>query len=968
LTHFSSTCIQTNWLSAGYILLKPISLAGLLIGICLSVATASSFSQTGTVKKKALPIAASKAVPPQKPTGGKGWRIGQTPSWVVDPYLKSDVTVSTAPALSGSVVRRELLIDAQFNYALEKPLSFARIRSIGTDASVLGTISQPRITFNPVFQTVVVHVARVIRDGKSEDRLLDARIDLLRREQRLDQSVIDGAETLLIVLNDVRVGDVVEVAYTVEGQNPIYDGHISLGMGMASDVPAELVHFRLTAPAAKSLNVKSLGGDIPFERFSEGNNQVVTARRSQVPAILDEEGTPPWYKVYPALYVSDFASWSEVDAWAQKLFAPANVNSTAIQQLAETFRAKGLGRDALISDVLRFVQDDIRYFSVSLGESSHRPKAPDKTLAERLGDCKDKVMLLNALLSELGFSVKPTLVSTTRNRGMLNYLPSQTEFDHVITQLDFEGKKYYLDATINGQGTQLATRGYFGYGVGLVIGAGSELQTISEPEQALNQVEYEQFWDFSNVGAPVQLKTTLRATGYVAERYRNAIASGATAKISEWLAGEHTRLNPGLKILGAPVVIDNRELNKLELSLTFEHAGPAQYSSGGLEMDFTALELYESLTGPREARRRTPFMVNMPKQVDSILVVKAARPFQFKAPATWTLSDKHFRFSTRSLVDGATLTTRRTVERLSDEVLPANLEAFRANLIKARQQSGNHLRMGLVDTRALTGEYEKIDKRMAGVRGFRDDSLHRLMLRNEVNRLFDTEVLKLVEVKSPLTARVLSSRAMANNQLGVFQAGLEDADGALGAEPQSLDALEARAVALVGLNRLDDALAAFGLLKDTERRQTALQWMGSIELLNGRPSQAERHLSAAMSEGGEDPGFAAIWLYLATEQQGGRGREAISSVLDRADPKELPGALLHFLAGKLDQDALFKLAREKPEMERLNLAEVNFYLGQQALAKGQAQEAKKWFRRSVDTGAIPYREVTFAGLHLANLK
>jgi lipoprotein NlpI len=209
---------------------------------------------------------------------------------------------------------------------------------------------------------------------------------------------------------------------------------------------------------------------------------------------------------------------------------------------------------------------------------------------------------------------------------------------------------------------------------------------------------------------------------------------------------------------------------------------------------------------------------------------------------------------------------------------------------------------------------------------------------------------------------------MANNSLAAFAEGLADAELALVVEPTSLDALEARGVAMVGLNRLEDALTAFGALKDTERRLVALQWMGSIESMKGRPAQAEHHLSAAMAEAGGDADFSAIWLYLAMEQQGGRGKEAIASVLDRADPKVLTGALLHFMAGKLDQAALFKLAREKPEMERLNLAEVNFYLGQQALARGQLDEAKKWFRRSLDTGAVPYREVTFAQLQLANLK
>jgi hypothetical protein len=68
--------------------------------------------------------------------------------------------------------------------------------------------------------------------------------------------------------------------------------------------------------------------------------------------------------------------------------------------------------------------------------------------------------------------------------------------------------------------------------------------------------------------------------------------------------------------------------------------------------------------------------------------------------------------------------------------------------------------------------------------------------------------------------------------------------------------------------------------------------------------------------------------------------------------------------GRIDRDALFRVARERPEMERLNMAEVNFFIGQQAYARGQHEEALKWFKRAVETEAVPYREVTFARMQI----
>jgi hypothetical protein len=230
------------------------------------------------------------------------------------------------------VARRDLFVDTQSNYALPKPKTYYRWRSMASDASMLGSISQPQIQFNPVFQTVVLHEASVTRAVKKIDRLAEARFELIRREQRLEQLVINRAETLLVVLNDVRVGDIVEVSYTVEGENPIYGGRLSTGVGLVSDASIDVLHYRITVSKNRVLNYKALTSDVKPEKMSEGPNQVLRIALKQVPAVNSEQGTPLWFKVYPAFFVSDYGSWVEVDRWAQGLFSVSSVDKVAFTQ------------------------------------------------------------------------------------------------------------------------------------------------------------------------------------------------------------------------------------------------------------------------------------------------------------------------------------------------------------------------------------------------------------------------------------------------------------------------------------------------------------------------------------------------------------------------------------------------------------------------------------------------------------
>jgi lipoprotein NlpI len=909
----------------------------------------------------AKPAAPATPAPAAPPRSGKGWQVGAIPAWVAAPPAP-DANAPKAPAVGA---RREQLVDLQTNHTTPKPQVFVRIRSVALDAGALGSVSQWQIGFNPAFQTVVIHHASVLREGQRSERLAEARIEPMRREQRLEQQVLDGGETLLVVLSDVRVGDAVELAYTVEGENPIFEGRISGGMRLGYDTPVDLLHHRWVLPANKTVFTKPLAGKDEAEKFSEGTGdkqvQVLRAVRHQVAAIAQEQGTPPWFKIYPAIDISEYASWSEVDAWAQRLFALPSPTPPTVAAKAEALKASGLKDEALISEALRFVQDEVRYLSVSLGESSHRPKPPQQTLAELLGDCKDKTVLLNALLRELGFDAKAALVSVQRNRGVRDYLPSHELFDHVITRVEHQGRVWFLDATVNGQGLQMDTRAQFPYGAALVVGAGSELQTVPEPPAAVNRLQFEQRWDLREPGRPAQLAFTMRAIGLPAERWRAGQAQAGVQALSQALGGSFARLLPGLKTVGEPEVVDDRQANRWQFTQRFEVAELGQYNRGAIEAEFGAMELLDVLTGPSETQRRTPFLVDQPRLVESRIEIQVPVALNSNVPAPLEIVERQFRFSARMEVQGRTAGFVRRYERRDDQVLPTELSTWREKILQARQGSFGRLRLPLLEDKAIVPELEKVERRVRNARGARNDALQGLILRNEFGRTIDGQVLQKAPAGSPLAQRVLVSRAISHNLLGDHAQALADADAVLALRPDDAEALDARGVALAGAGKAEEALASFARINPAARPASAASWMGSLQFMRGRPAEAETLLREAVANGtGEGREFALLWLYLATEAQGGRGAAAVDEHVEATDAQKLPGALLRFLLGRIDRAALLKQASASPEMERLNLAEAHFFIGQKLLLQGQREEAMRAFQRCLDTGATPYRELSFA--------
>ncbi|MBC7994024.1 MAG: DUF3857 domain-containing protein [Rhizobacter sp.] len=908
-----------------------------------------------------------------KPAAGKtsakapaanSYRFGKTPDWVKPAKPAS----APAPAAtSGGLGYRLLLIDTQTLLGADASQQvYTRTRSVATEAAGLQVVSKGELYFNPAYQTLTVHEASVQRNGARLDRLKDARIELLRREEALERQTLTGVQTLLVLLNDVRVGDVVEVAYTVHGANPIFKGHFAetyqLGFGAAVDE----LQWRLAYPRGRTLHTRGMRSDAVPESVVEGGRQVLQLTRRDVPAVTLEENVPPWFKVYPALHVSGYADWQQVAGWADELFANPGELGPELTARIEAWRGKGLSREQLASEVLEFVQDEVRYFSVSLGESSHRPKTPAKTYAERLGDCKDKVALLNAILRRLDFDAKPALISVHRNRGVADYLPSHDQFDHVITRLALNDTVYWLDPTIQKQGRRLQTRGFVNYGLSLVVDPSTT--TLARLEPAPGQVqsqEYESVWDASDLRRVPQFTSIVRARGLAAEGWRSNVSAGGVERIASAIAGAYARMLPGLKATAAPVVRDDREENQFELELKYEAPGLGEYDRGALSVEVPALELLDSLVGPREAKREMPYLVDQPQQVKQRLRLIGPRKFTSQPPAPSDVGDKHFNLSSRYELDGNTLNYLLTYDRRSDTVLPADLARFRERVQAARKLGGVTARLPLLDFDGLRSAFGEIERRVYRKLGDQPDTLREIVVRQEVERMLATETLQRAGPDGPLAAAALERRAIANSMLNDPSATLADADRALAAAPEGGYAHYTRGLALLSLGRADEAVAAMQQYKNPSSRAFLDRGIGGALYYQGQFAQAEQSFrQAAQDSSGEDRVFALTWLYLAAERAGGKGKAALGPFLPEADKGAWPGVLLHYLAGQADQNELLKLARQDKRMERLNLTEAYFYVGQQLLLRGQTDDARRMFQRTVEINATPYREHALAEMEL----
>ena len=96
----------------------------------------------------------------------------------------------------------------------------------------------------------------------------------------------------------------------------------------------------------------------------------------------------------PAVQLSEYRNWAEISADLAPHFERAQTlaaDSPLRQQIARIAAATS-DRRARTMAALRFVQDEIRYFAVTIGDGNYVPATADQTWSRRYGDCKGKVV------------------------------------------------------------------------------------------------------------------------------------------------------------------------------------------------------------------------------------------------------------------------------------------------------------------------------------------------------------------------------------------------------------------------------------------------------------------------------------------------------------------------------------------------------------------------------------------------
>ncbi len=605
-------------------------------------------------------------------------QTGPVPGWVDACPFRMDFNANQ----DGHVTH--LLFDRQVHAELRQTYFHVALR-LDTMQAVQSE-SPWRLDFEPRHQQITLHWIKTRRGGAQFDHANLSSIRVVDRQHA--GSVSQDRLTLLLMLEDVRPGDVLEWCYTVESRPLLLPDNCAAMFTLPAGVPVGKFYFSVIFNPARPMRWKSSVPEWQPVETRENDGTLWVWTQDNYPGLQLEENAPDWHVPYPWIQVSDCADWERIAAAFTEAWPEEEDDATVREIAAEIVAGEG---DILhqADRAIQMVQDEFRHLAVNWELDGQPPMPPGMVSRRRYGDCKDLCFLLAHLLRRLGVPARLVLVNTALRKTVAELLPAPGVFNHLLVEYEIRGATRWVDATLQRQGGGSLNRVMRDYGAGLPIAAaGSQLVEPPAGSAPGSVYELNESILIDTSGSWSWLAVVVAARGSHAEDLRRALESeGLEAFAKKRLRRCADRFVNARRV--SPMEYrDDRAANEFFLAEVFEIKDflipdpKSKWFKLEITNDYADNGLKEPGTGPRRAPFALPHPCNIVHTIELHSVSLPPAVVQQRSVETDYL---HFTRQRKTLAGAWTMVL--VLSTLSDVVPPECVDEHRESLRKILSQS-----------------------------------------------------------------------------------------------------------------------------------------------------------------------------------------------------------------------------------------------------------------------------------------
>jgi tetratricopeptide (TPR) repeat protein/transglutaminase-like putative cysteine protease len=465
--------------------------------------------------------------------------------------------------------------------------------------------------------------------------------------------------------------------------------------------------WALAIPAGRKLNI-SLQGKVQHGVEKRSSVTVHTFEARAVPPLRPESRSLPARDLLAAATVSTVPSWDYFSSWGRSLTSEV---FEMTPQLSSKLKVIAKGAKTVAEKVRRvygYALSEVRYQQdYETFIAGVKPHAAAVVLARGYGDCKDKSVLIIAMLRSLGIKAQLALIRTRRVGRVHGNVPSQ-QFNHAVVYLPKQAgvaRARFLDATAENLDIGTLRGDVQGTKALVLFPAGHRLIDVPYQPSSNNRSDIDFALKLAADGA-ARGNLNLRLQGHQAGILRKPLANQQILR--QYAQSLVHRAYPGAKLQDARAHNLRTVLEPLLLQISATYADAARKEDGTLRLRLPKLFSWSTLA--RWTERRHPVFFGPP-------VASSAR-LSLQLPAGSTLRSKPADFEVKGAclrVSGRwihekqsnTLRYQQLAERRCAEVKASDYDTFRGQVLAVERALQREVVVAPAGAKARKGKARK---------------------------------------------------------------------------------------------------------------------------------------------------------------------------------------------------------------------------------------------------------------------
>jgi transglutaminase-like putative cysteine protease len=303
--------------------------------------------------------------------------------------------------------------------------------------------------FTLPFGTAAYLLVQVIKpDGSVVPVDLAAQSKIMVNPSQMGSNIYNPDDKVLQVsIPELAVGDLVRYVARHDIVKPRVPDTFSEYEVFEYTSPILHYSYEVNGPKALPLRSVALKGEVPgtvrHTQREEGDRLIQRWEVAEVPRMYDEPRMPPLHTVVQRLLISTIPDWQYLSKWYWKLCEPHLQTTPAMQAKVDELTQGLSEREARLRAVFRFVSQEVRYMGITVEKEApgYEPHDVTLTFENRHGVCRDKAVLLVAMLRLAGITAHPVLI---HNGPKKEPDVPQPFFNHAIAAAENPDGSYVL--------------------------------------------------------------------------------------------------------------------------------------------------------------------------------------------------------------------------------------------------------------------------------------------------------------------------------------------------------------------------------------------------------------------------------------------------------------------------------------------------------------------------------------------